>query len=118
MLQGHRDLVTVSRLILSELTPLVNAQQAAFYVADHRSGDSTLELLAGYAQRHSKSLPRKIAFGEGLVGQCACERKSIVLANAPAEYIRISSSLGSGAPVNIGILPVLVGGQATRGMEQ
>src|SRR5207247_2403127 len=43
MLQGHRDLVTVSRLILSELTPLVNAQQAAFYVADHRSGDSTLE---------------------------------------------------------------------------
>src|SRR5205807_87035 len=42
MLQGHRDLVTVSRLILSELTPLVNAQQAAFYVADHRSGDSTL----------------------------------------------------------------------------
>ncbi|HYR36212.1 MAG TPA: HAMP domain-containing protein, partial [Burkholderiales bacterium] len=51
MLQGHRDLVTVSRLILSELTPLVNAQQAAFYVADHRSGDSTLELLAGYAQR-------------------------------------------------------------------
>src|SRR5687768_6098467 len=68
MLQGHRDLVTVSRLILSELTPLVNAQQAAFYVADHRSGDSQLELLAGYAQRQGKSLPRKIAFGEGLVG--------------------------------------------------
>jgi HAMP domain-containing protein len=93
MLQGHRDLVTVSRLILSELTPLVNAQQAAFYVADHRSGDSTLELLAGYAQRHSKSLPRKIAFGEGLVGQCAFEKKRIVLANAPSDYIRISSSL-------------------------
>src|SRR3989475_75060 len=107
MLQGHRDLVTVSRLILSELTPLVNAQQAAFYVADHRSGDSTLELLAGYAQRHSKSLPRKIGFGEGLVGQCAFEKKRIVLANAPSDYIRISSSLGSGAPVNIVILPVL-----------
>src|SRR5256886_1091096 len=107
MLQGHRDLVTVSRLILSELTPLVNAQQAAFYVADHRSGDSTLELLAGYAQRHSKSLPRKIAFGEGLVGQCAFEKKRIVLANAPSEYIRISSSLGSGSPVNIGILLML-----------
>src|SRR5262247_1062128 len=47
MLQGHRELVTVSRLILSELTPLVNAQQAAFYVADHRSGDSTLERRVG-----------------------------------------------------------------------
>src|SRR5437870_4449701 len=117
MLQGHRDLVTVSRLILSELTPLVNAQQAAFYVADHRSGDSTLELLAGYAQRHSKSLPRKIAFGEGLVGQCAFEKKRIVLSNAPSDYIRISSALGSGTPVNIVILPVLFEGQVKAVIE-
>jgi HAMP domain-containing protein/signal transduction histidine kinase/ActR/RegA family two-component response regulator len=117
MLQGHRDLVTVSRLILSELTPLVNAQQAAFYVADHRSGDSTLELLAGYAQRHSKSLPRKIAFGEGLVGQCAFEKKRIVLASAPSDYIRISSALGSGTPVNIVILPVLFEGQVKAVIE-
>jgi len=117
MLQGHRDLVTVSRLILSELTPLVNAQQAAFYVADHRSGDSTLELLAGYAQRHSKSLPRKIAFGEGLVGQCAMEKKRIVLNQAPPDYIRISSSLGSGAPANIVILPVLFEGQVKAVIE-
>jgi signal transduction histidine kinase/ActR/RegA family two-component response regulator len=86
-------------------------------VADHRSGDSTLELLAGYAQRHSKSLPRKIAFGEGLVGQCAFEKKRIVLANAPSDYIRISSSLGSGAPVNIVILPVLFEGQVKAVIE-
>jgi len=117
MLQGHRDLVTVSRLILSELTPLVNAQQAAFYVADHRSGDSTLELLAGYAQRHSKSLPRKIAFGEGLVGQCAFEKKRIVLNNAPSDYVRISSALGSGTPVNVVILPVLFEGQVKAVIE-
>src|SRR5258706_1312265 len=117
MLQGHRDLVTVSRLILSELTPLVNAQQAAFYVADYRSGDSQLELLAGYAQRHGKSLPRKIAFGEGLVGQCAFEKNRIVLANAPSDYIRIGSSLGSGAPVNIIILPVLFEGQVKAVIE-
>ncbi|HEY7237795.1 MAG TPA: ATP-binding protein, partial [Burkholderiales bacterium] len=117
MLQGHRDLVTVSRLILSELTPLVNAQQAAFYVADHRSGDSQLELLAGYAQRHGKSLPRKIAFGEGLVGQCAFEKKRIVLSQAPADYVRISSALGSAAPVNIVILPVLFEGQVKAVIE-
>ncbi|MGH8741232.1 MAG: HAMP domain-containing protein, partial [Burkholderiales bacterium] len=117
MLQGHRDLVTVSRLILSELTPLVNAQQAAFYVADHRSGDSQLELLAGYAQRHGKSLPRKIAFGEGLVGQCAFEKKRIVLNSAPSDYIRIGSALGSAAPVNIVILPVLFEGQVKAVIE-
>ncbi|HEX2200008.1 MAG TPA: HAMP domain-containing protein, partial [Burkholderiales bacterium] len=117
MLQGHRDLVTVSRLILSELTPLVNAQQAAFYVADHRSGDSQLELLAGYAQRHGKSLPRKIAFGEGLVGQCALEKKRIMLNHAPSDYVRIGSALGSAAPVNIVILPVLFEGQVKAVIE-
>jgi signal transduction histidine kinase/HAMP domain-containing protein/ActR/RegA family two-component response regulator len=117
MLQGHRDLVTVSRLILSELTPLVNAQQAAFYVADHRSGDSQLELLAGYAQRQGKTLPRKIAFGEGLVGQCAFEKKRILLAAAPGDYIRIGSALGSGAPASIIILPVLFEGQVKAVIE-
>jgi signal transduction histidine kinase/ActR/RegA family two-component response regulator len=116
MLQGHRDLVTVSRLILSELTPLVNAQQAAFYVADYRSGESQLELLAGYAQRHGKGLPRKIGFGEGLVGQCAFEKKRIVL-EAPPDYVRIGSALGSGAPVNIIILPVLFEGQVKAVIE-
>src|SRR5688572_6961097 len=117
MLQGHRDLVTVSRLILSELTPLVNAQQAAFYVADHRGEDPQLELLAGYAQRHGKALPRKMAFGEGLVGQCAMEKKRIVLQNAPSDYMRIGSALGSGAPVNIVILPVLFEGQVKAVIE-
>jgi signal transduction histidine kinase/ActR/RegA family two-component response regulator/HAMP domain-containing protein len=117
MLQGHRDLVTVSRLILSELTPLVNAQQAAFYVADQRGGDPQLELLAGYAQRHGKSLPRKIAFGEGLVGQCAVERKRIVLHHAPADYVRIGSALGAGSPVNIVIMPVLFEGQVKAVIE-
>jgi signal transduction histidine kinase/HAMP domain-containing protein/CheY-like chemotaxis protein len=117
MLQGHRDLVTVSRLILSELTPLVNAQQAAFYVADHRSGDSQLELLAGYAQRQGKTLPRKIAFGEGLIGQCAFEKKRILLTSAPGDYIRIGSALGSGAPASIIILPVLFEGQVKAVIE-
>jgi signal transduction histidine kinase/HAMP domain-containing protein/CheY-like chemotaxis protein len=116
MLQGHRDLVTVSRLILSELTPLVNAQQAAFYVADYRSGESQLELLAGYAQRHGKGLPRKVAFGEGLVGQCAFEKKRIVL-EAPPDYVRIGSALGNGAPVNVIILPVLFEGQVKAVIE-
>jgi signal transduction histidine kinase/HAMP domain-containing protein/ActR/RegA family two-component response regulator len=117
MLQGHRDLVTVSRLILSELTPLVNAQQAAFYVADHRTGDSQLELLAGYAQRQGKTLPRKIAFGEGLVGQCALEKKRILLTSAPSDYVRIGSALGSGAPASIIILPVLFEGQVKAVIE-
>jgi signal transduction histidine kinase/HAMP domain-containing protein/ActR/RegA family two-component response regulator len=118
MLQGHRDLVTVSRLILSELTPLVNAQQAAFYVADTRGGgEPQLELLASYAHRHGKALPRRIAFGEGLVGQCALDKKRVLLTSAPADYIRIGSALGSSIPASIIILPVLFEGQVKAVIE-
>ena len=34
LMQGHRDLVEVADLILRELTPLVNAQYGAFFLAD------------------------------------------------------------------------------------
>src|SRR5262252_6389838 len=105
MLQGHRDLVTVSRLILSELTPLVNAQQAAFYIATEHDKEPRLELLASYAFRSSRSLPRALPFGDGLVGQCAVEKKRVLLDNVPSDYIRMSSALGSAPPLSVVILP-------------
>jgi signal transduction histidine kinase/HAMP domain-containing protein len=117
MLQGHRDLVTVSRLILSELAPLVNAQQAVFYLAAEQGGEPRLELLASYANRQSKSLPKTIALGEGLIGQCAYEKKRIVLTNVPGEYLRVGSALGSAAPLNLIILPVLFEGDAKAVIE-
>src|SRR5439155_489179 len=42
MLQGQRDFLTVSKLILSEVAPLVSAQQGAFYMIDSRNGESEL----------------------------------------------------------------------------
>ena len=35
MLQGQRDLLTVGKLILSELAPVVSAQQGVFYIMDN-----------------------------------------------------------------------------------
>src|ERR1700746_822674 len=49
MMQGERDLLTVTRLLLSELTPLVGAQHGTFYVADSSSEQPTLKLLDAYA---------------------------------------------------------------------
>jgi signal transduction histidine kinase/HAMP domain-containing protein/ActR/RegA family two-component response regulator len=117
MLQGHRDLVTMSRLILSELTPLVNAQQAVFYIAAEQGGEPRLELLASYACRQTENLPRTIAVGESLIGQCAYERKRIVLSNLPGDYIRVGSALGSAVPLNAIILPVLFEGEVKAVIE-
>ncbi len=108
MLQGQRDLNAVGRLILSELAPVVAAQQAVFYVLPpgQKEGETQrLKLLASYAERGS--VTQEISLGEGLVGQCAVETKKIHITNTPPDYIRISSGLGQAAPRSIIVLPVL-----------
>ena len=117
MLQGHRDLVAISRMVLSELAPLVNAQQGVFYTRSRSDEDPRLELIASYAHRPNKSLPRVVRFGEGLVGQCALEKKRILLTDVPGDYLRIGSILGSAAPLNVIILPVLFEGEVMGVIE-
>ncbi|MDB5365739.1 MAG: hybrid sensor histidine kinase/response regulator, partial [Rhodospirillales bacterium] len=107
MLQGERDLNTVSNLVLSELAPLVNAQHGVFYVADRDDEETYLEMIASYAFTHRKNLSNRYAMREGLVGQCAYEKKRILLTNVPRDYIAISSGLGDAPPMNIIVLPVL-----------
>ena len=107
MLQGERDLVTVSNLILSEIAPLVNAQHGAFYVAAREKDETVLELAASYAMKERKNLGNRFALKQGLVGQCAYEKKRILLTNVPKDYVAISSGLGEAPPLNIIVLPVL-----------
>jgi HAMP domain-containing protein len=55
MLQGERDLSTVSNLVLSELAPLINAQHGVFYVSDaDENGQPILTLAASYAGNRRK----------------------------------------------------------------
>src|SRR5207248_2568963 len=57
LLQGQRDLMTASRLILSELAPLVNAQHGVFYTMDASDpAEPVLKYQAGYAYRERKNL--------------------------------------------------------------
>jgi len=107
MLQGHRDLVTVSKLVLSELAPLVNAQQGVLYAQPARGDELRLEFLASYAHKSNKHLPKTLRIGEGLIGQCAQDKKRILLTDVPHDYIRAGSALGSTAALNVIILPVL-----------
>jgi CheY-like chemotaxis protein/signal transduction histidine kinase/HAMP domain-containing protein len=113
-LQGQRDLVTVGKMLLSELSPLVEAQQGAIYQMDRgepgesTGGPGTLRLLAGYAQRPDQ--PERIPLGVGLVGQAAAEKQRILLSDVPSDYTQIQSSLGSARPKSILVLPVLFEG--------
>jgi HAMP domain-containing protein/signal transduction histidine kinase/DNA-binding response OmpR family regulator len=118
MLQGERDLSTVSNLVLSELAPLINAQHGVFYVSDHDvNGEPVLNLAASYASNPGDRPPSRLRQREGLIGQCAAERQRILLTNVPSEYIKISSGLGEAAPQNIIVLPALFEGELKAVIE-
>ncbi|MGH2836306.1 MAG: HAMP domain-containing protein, partial [Solirubrobacteraceae bacterium] len=109
LMQGQRDLRTVSQLIMSELTPSVTAQHGAFFLlsAADEASDPELRLIASYGYQRRKDVPKSFALGESLVGQAALERKTIRIDDAPEDYIRISSGLGATRAASIMIMPVL-----------
>jgi HAMP domain-containing protein/CheY-like chemotaxis protein/signal transduction histidine kinase len=107
MLQGQRDMTTVAQMVLSELAPLVDAQQGVFYVNSSSNGQPLMKLLGGYAYKKRKNLANEFRIGEGLVGQCALERERILVTNVPGNYVHVASGLGEAPPNNIVVLPVL-----------
>src|SRR4051812_31434734 len=108
LMQGQRDLQTVSRMLMSEISPLVSAQHGAFFMVDADDGAAPrLRLVASYGYNRRKNLSNEFQFGEGLPGQAALEMKSILVTNAPADYVKITSGLGEALPVNLMVLPIL-----------
>ena len=109
MLQGQKDLKTVTQRILSELAQVVRAHFGAFYILkqDEELQSSRLSLFAAYGYQSDKNIPKEFAISEGLVGQVAFEKERIILSNVPTNYIKISSGLGKSKPANLIILPVL-----------
>ncbi|GAA1019591.1 histidine kinase [Acrocarpospora pleiomorpha] len=103
LMQGHRDLIEVTRLIMSELTPLVSASHGACYLMV----DGQLTLISGYGIQPGSAPRQRFALGEGIVGQAALETQQIILENVPAEYITIETGLSKANPAQIVVLPIL-----------
>ncbi len=117
MLQGQRDLGTVGRLLLRELTPLVGAHQAVIYQTEtDEQGESSLNLLSVYADSRSGH-PDTIRIGEGLIGQCAADSRQILISDLPPTAHPIGSSLFEAPPKSIIVLPVLFEGQVKAVIE-
>ena len=110
VLQGQREMLTVCKLILSELAPLVKAQHGVFYGMEGEKDDARLGLQASYAYKERKNLPKQFRLGEGLVGECALQKQRILLTNVPSDYVQINSGLGEATPMNVVVLPVLFEG--------
>jgi HAMP domain-containing protein/CheY-like chemotaxis protein len=104
MLQGQRDLTTVGKRLLSELVPLVNAQQGMIYQMESEAG---MVMLAAFAGDGEDGYLHRLKIGEGLVGQCAAEKRRILIADLPPQTVPIRSSLFEAVPRSVIVLPVL-----------
>ena len=116
MLQGQRDLALVGRQLLTEITPLVDAQLGVIYQVE--GGEPpTLRLLAAYADDGLNGHPEQIKIGNGLIGQCAADKRRLLITEMPAHAVPIGSALFKAVPQNIIVLPVLFENQVKAVIE-
>ncbi len=106
MLQGQRDLATVGRMLLSELAPLVNAQQGVIYQMETEES-AGMVLLSAFADDGENGHLRRLKIGEGLVGQVASEKRRMLISDLPEKTVPIRSGLFESVPRNVIVLPVL-----------
>src|SRR5262249_43639557 len=110
MLQGQRDLATVGRMLLSELAPLVEAQNGIIYRVDQET-TRHLRWIAAYADSGMTGHPEHLRMGQGLIGQWALDGRRMLIPRLPADAVPISSGLFKTMPSNVVVLPVLYEGQ-------
>ncbi|CCE08705.1 putative Sensor histidine kinase with a GAF domain and multiple HAMP and Response regulator receiver domains (modular protein) (fragment) [Bradyrhizobium sp. STM 3843] len=116
MLQGQRDLTTVGRLLLTELSPLVNAHRGVIYQVENEYSPQ-LRLLAAYADDGIFPHPQVLQFGESLVGQCAMDKRQRLVADIPTDAVPVGSALMRALPRNLVVLPVLFENQVKAVIE-
>jgi HAMP domain-containing protein/signal transduction histidine kinase/ActR/RegA family two-component response regulator len=119
MMQGQRNIISVAQLLMSELTPLVGALHGGFFMMEQSEQDRTsvLNLIASYGFAERKSLANSYKIKESLVGQCAFEKRRILLVDVPENFVRITTGLGEAAARTVVVLPVLFEGETKAVIE-
>jgi hypothetical protein len=102
------DINDLGDAFIRELVKYLNAIQGGFFIYDDTEKTKpVLRMVSAFAYNRKKYLQQTIAPGEGLVGTCAREKRSINLTEIPAAYISITSGLGETLPDNLLLVPVL-----------
>jgi HAMP domain-containing protein/CheY-like chemotaxis protein/signal transduction histidine kinase len=109
MLQGQRDLTTVGQLLLGELVPLINAHQGVIYQMNAEIPG--LMILASYADARENPYPPAVRMGEGFIGQCARDKRRLLVSDVPKDTVPVGSVFFQALPRNIVVLPVVFEGQ-------
>jgi signal transduction histidine kinase/CheY-like chemotaxis protein/HAMP domain-containing protein len=114
LMQGHRDLQVVARLVMNELAPLVRVQLGTFLLVEDGGAGPELRVVGTYG--HGGGTGR-FALGETLVGQAAAAKQTVVVDDVPPGYFTVASSLGQAVPLHLIVLPIVVEDQVLGVIE-
>jgi PAS domain S-box-containing protein len=114
---NNDDLRALAQVIITNIVKYTESNQGSIYIVNVEGNDTYLDLVGCYAYDRKKHMDRRIAMGEGLVGQCVLEKDTLYMTNLPSDYLKITSGLGEALPRNLLIVPLLLNGAVYGAIE-
>ncbi|MDA3954575.1 MAG: cache domain-containing protein [Bacteroidales bacterium] len=107
--QNNDNLENLATEIMINLIAYLEANQGGVFILNDDDKENViLSLLSAYAYDRRKFMKKHIELGEGLVGNCAIEKKTIFMTAIPQDYLEITSGLGGANPNSLLIVPLKV----------
>ncbi len=114
-MRSGKDLTSLATICIQYISEYLQVPVGAIYYSDE--SHQVLHFGAGYSFSKPRELNKTINYGDGLVGQCATDLKSIILKQVPDNYFPVKSATGSATPREIVVVPCLYNDKLTAVIE-
>lgn len=115
--QGISDITELSETFVNKLAPMLDAVYGVVYLRNKAGGKTRFVKIAGYAASGVDPSSASFQLGEGLVGQCAVDKRIFLMDNLPENHIKVTSGLGVSTPRSLLVAPIMVEGKAEAVIE-
>ncbi|MFC2137654.1 7TM diverse intracellular signaling domain-containing protein [Bacteroidota bacterium] len=103
--------------LLSALIKHLEAQMGLMYIVNIKKENEVLDLKAVYGADKESLSKKEIISGEGTIGACFKNNKSIIYSDMPENYIKIGSGMGESKPYSLALIPMRLNEKAFGVLE-